>query len=150
MDKTHLKMKKGILFLFCITVLASCKKTTENTSNTETQEKTITASDKEKTAKQNDGLTLLKGDFLYYADAAVLQTHKEVYGVVIDEKMHQLNSKVKDFKNEITDMVPVEIRGKINPKPEGKEGWPFVVEIKEILNVSAPKPERDDVIKLGS
>ena len=48
-----------------------------------------------KTEKQNDGLTLLKGEFIYFADAAVLQTHREVYGVVIDEKMHELDKQVQ-------------------------------------------------------
>jgi hypothetical protein len=46
-------------------------------------------------------------------------------------------------------MVPVEIRGKIIPKPENEEGWPFRVEIKEILNVSKPNPQKNEVIKVG-
>ena len=45
-------------------------------------------------------------------------------------------------------MVPVEIRGKIIPKPENEEGWPLRVEIKEILNISKPKSE-DNIVKLG-
>ena len=54
------------------------------------------------------------------ADAAVLQTHREIYAVVIDDKMHELNDQVKKYKQEDTDMVPVEIRGEIKPKPEGE------------------------------
>jgi hypothetical protein len=73
-----------------------------------------------------------------------------VYGVIIDEKMHELNAKVAQYKKEVTDMVPVEIRGKIVPKPEDEEGWPFRVEIKEILSVSEPQPEDNQVIKLGT
>ncbi len=37
----------------------------------------------------------MTGDFIYYADAAVLQTPKEIYGVVIDDKMHELENVVK-------------------------------------------------------
>lgn len=110
----------------------------------------VTADDPERTAKQSDGLTLLKGDFIYYADAAVLQTHREVYGVVIDEKMHELNERVKAYQKDVTDMIPVEVRGKIIPKPENEEGWAFRVQIKEILNVSEPNPDDNQVIKLGT
>ena len=115
-------MKKTILLVLVLSVFISCK---------------------------DDELTLLKGDFIYFADAAVLQTHKEVYGVIIDEKMHELNDQIQKYKVEVTDMVPVEIRGKITPKPEGEEGWPFRVEIKEILNVSKPNPQDNEVIKVG-
>ena len=51
-------------------ILSSCKNNTENNTNSD-EDKTITAEDQEKTEKQRDGLTLLKGDFLYIADAAV-------------------------------------------------------------------------------
>ncbi|RMZ51792.1 hypothetical protein EB822_00965 [Flavobacteriaceae bacterium PRS1] len=138
-------MKKIILSVLILSSLISCK----NDSKKDNQEEIITTDGSEKTAKQSDGLTLLKGDFIYFADAAVLQTHREVYGVVIDEKMHELDKQVQQYKIETTDMVPVEIRGKIIPKPENEEGWPFRIEIKEILNVSKPKPEDNAIIKIG-
>jgi hypothetical protein len=139
-------MKKPFFIAFVLTAFMSCK----NNSKSEEQETQIGADGEEKTAKQNDGVTLLKGDFIYYADAAVLQTKTEVYGVVIDEKMHELDKQVQTYKKEDTDMVPVEIRGKIIPKPENEEGWPFRVEIEEILNISAPKPEDNTLVKLGN
>ncbi len=138
-------MKKTILLVLVLSVFISCK----NDSKTTEEKEIISADSPEKTAKQNDGLTLLKGDFIYFADAAVLQTHKEVYGVIIDEKMHELNKLVQQYKIETTDMVPVEIRGKIIPKSENEEGWPFNVEIKEILKVSKPNPEANEVITIG-
>tara|TARA_R110002049_G_scaffold70608_1_gene182340 strand:- start:2111 stop:2527 length:417 start_codon:yes stop_codon:yes gene_type:complete len=137
-------MKKIFLIPLVLTAFLSCK----NESKTEQKEETLTADSEEKTAKQNDGLTLLKGEFIYYADAAVLQTHAEIYGVVIDKKMHELDKQVQVYKKEATDMVPVEIRGKIIPKPENEEGWPLRVEIKEILNISKPKSE-DNTVKPG-
>ena len=139
-------MKKIILFSLVIIAIVSCKKDAKSVNQVDS----ITADSPEKTAKQSDGLTLLKGDFIYFADAAVLQTHADVYGVVIDTKMHELNKQVQQYKTEDTDMVPVEIRGKIIPKPENEEGWPFRVEIKEILSISKPNPEDNNVVKLGN
>ena len=139
-------MKKTILLALVLSAFISCK----NDSKSNKEKESISVDGSEKTVKQSDGLTLLKGDFIYFSDAAVLQTHREVYGVVIDEKMHELDIQVQQYKNEVTDMVPVEIRGKIIPKPENEEGWAFRVEIKEILNVSKPNPEANEVIKLGT
>lgn len=136
---------KKIFFISCIFMaFISCK----NDSKSESKEQD--GSDSEETTKQNDGLTILKGEFIYYTDAAVLQTSKEIYGVVIDEKMYELEKQVKAYKKEPTDMVPVEIRGKIIPKPANEEGWPFRIEIKEILNVYQPKQQDTDVVKLNN
>ena len=129
-------------------MLIGCKNEEKQPENSTDQPVTEVNEDG-RTQKQADGLTLLKGDFLYYADAAVLQTHREVYGVVIDEMMHELNDQARTYKNLDTDMVPVEIRGKIVPKPEGEEGWPFRVEIKEILKVSKPENNSDKIITIG-
>ena len=138
-------MKKVLFLLLITTAFLSCK----NDSKKDAEKEIISADSPEKTAKQSDGLTLLKGDFIYFSDAAVLQTHREVYGVIIDEKMHELDKQVQQYKNETTDMVPVEIRGKIIPKLENEEGWPYRIEIKEILNVSKPNPQDNEVIKIG-
>ncbi|HLV14855.1 MAG TPA: hypothetical protein VKY41_06725 [Xanthomarina sp.] len=129
-------MKKLIVLILVITSFNSCKNNTKD-ENVATENNTQV---------EMKGLTLLKGDFVYFADGAVLQTPHEVYGVVIDEKMHELDEKVKPYKKEATDMIPVEIRGKIIQKPEGEEGWPFRVEIKEIVNISKPDPNKKDII----
>jgi len=145
------QMKKLIVVIFGITVMLGCKNESEKKAQPiDDAQKEVSTDTNEKTLKQSDGLTLLKGEFLYMADAAVLQTHREIYGVVIDEKMHELNDLVAAFKKEPTDMIPVEIRGKIIQKPENEEGWNFRVEIKEILNVTKPNPDESDIIKLGN
>ena len=139
-------MKKVLALLVCLSVFTNCKndKKVEPEINSD-QEETV-----EKTEKQSDGLILMQGKFIYFADAAVLQTPKEMYGVIINEKMLELDAQVKPFKNEDTDMVPVVVRGKLSKKPEGEEGWENRLEIFEILEVLEPDPEENDVIKLGT
>ena len=137
-------MKKVLILLLCITVFLSCKN--ENKSEKEI----TTANSPEKTDKQNDGLTLLKGEFVFYNGAAVLQTHADIYGVLITDKMHELNKLAKPYKEAETDMVNIEIRGKITNKKDEKILWEHKVEIVEILNVSKLNPEENNVVKLGN
>jgi hypothetical protein len=138
-------MKNIALLLVLFMAFTGCKnnsKSDKNSDNIENQD--------DLTSKQNDGLVLLKGEFVYFADAAVLQTNSSsIYGVIINEKMRELDNLAKQFKSEPTDYVFVEIRGEIIPKPENEEGWPYRVNIKEILNVSKSQNE-DEVIKLES
>ena len=108
------------------------------------------AADSSTSYDQNDGLITVKGDFIYFADAAVLQSKNEIYGVVINEKMHELNDAIQAYKIEDTDMVPVTVRVRRFEKPENEEGWPMRVEIKEILKVEKPDPKQEDIIKLGN
>ncbi|WP_452596626.1 hypothetical protein [Pontimicrobium sp. MEBiC01747] len=138
-------MKKIFILLLGLSVFTSCK---NDTNTTEVTTKTPTDLT-EKTAKQNDGLTLLAGEFIYYADAAVLQSGSSVYGVIIDDKMHELYNMGKAFRKEATDGVAVQVRGKITPIPEGEEGWPYRIEIKEIVSVKALDPKANEVIKIG-
>ncbi len=86
---------------------------------------------------------------MYYADAAVLQTQNEIYGVVIDDAVHKLNAQAKLIKKEPTDMVTVTVKAKPFKKAEGEEGWENKLEIKEIIMVEAPKTNDQSVIKIG-
>ena len=133
-------MKKLLLIVCILSVFTSCK----NESKTE-----VKPEGSEKTTKQDDGLVLLQGEFVYYADAGVLQiANNTMYGIIINDKIQELNDLAKPFKKEDTDYVFVEVRGKLIPKPENEEGWDYKIDIKEILNVTASKV--NDVIKLGS
>jgi hypothetical protein len=141
-------MKKLLILFLIASVFTGCKN----------EVKTETVSDEidndgliknGKTAKQNDGLKTLVGQFIYFADAAVLQTRNEIYGVIINEKMHELNKMAETHKNDPTDYVTVQIRGELIPKPEGEEGWPFSIDIKEIENVKKYQSKANEVIKLG-
>jgi hypothetical protein len=135
-------MKKVIIILVALISFSSCKNETKQEVNLE--------ENRAKSYDANDGFVTMKGEFVYYADAAVFQTTTEIYGVVLDENMHKLNEQVRAFKKEDTDMVPVTIRVRKFKKAEGEEGWPNLVEIKEILKVEAPDPNKGDVIKLGN
>lgn len=92
---------------------------------------------------------VLKGDFIYFEDAAVFQNDTAIFAVTLNKEADKLNALANKYKKEQTDMVPVEIKGIITPKPENEEGWEYRVEITEILNVSAPNPNDNSVIKIG-
>ncbi|MFV9549749.1 hypothetical protein [Algibacter sp. PT7-4] len=138
-------MKKIILIALILTAFISCKN-----DNKPKQSNEAISDSSEKTAKQNDGLTLLKGEFVYYDGAAVLQTHAEIYGVLITDKLEELNKQAQPYKTEPTDMVLVEIRGKITNQKHEKILWENKVEIVEILNVKPTPKEENKVIKLGN
>ncbi|WP_040279443.1 hypothetical protein [Psychroserpens damuponensis] len=142
-------MKKLLVLLMMFTVFVSCKEDKKTEVDSSQDDKTIVAQDG-KTPKQSDGLVAVQGDFIYYADAAVLKTPTKIYGVVVDEKMQELQTQVKAYKKLDTDMVPVTIRGRMFKKDPSEEGWEDRIEIKEILKVSPPNPEVNDVIKIGS
>lgn len=135
-------MKKINLIIILVLTMLACKN--------ETKQEVDLEENRAKSFDQNDGFITLKGDFVYYADAAVLQTPSEIYGVVIDENLQLLDQQVKPFKKEATDMVPVTVRVKKFEKNKDEEGWQYRVEIKEILKVEAPDPNKEDVIKLAN
>ena len=137
-------MKKTFILLLCLAAFLSCK----NESKTE-KEEVVTTNGVERTAKQNDGLTLLSGEFIYYNDAAVLQMGNSIYGVIINDKVHELNNMGKEFRNDPTDGITVQVRGKITPKAEGEETWPYKIEIKEILSVKKLDPTKNEIVKIG-
>lgn len=141
-------MKKLLILVLLAFVITACKNESKKESVTETEGNT-TMLDNGKTAKQNDGLKTMVGQFIYYADAAVLQTPSDIYGVIINDKMHELNTMAESYKIEPTDYVTVQVRAKVIPKPEGEEGWPYRIDIKEIESVKKYESNENDIIKLG-
>ncbi len=139
-------MRKLSLLLLILTIVASCK--VDNKKEVDLKESDQV--EVVKTTKQNDGLVAVQGEFIYYADAAVLKTTNNIYGVVIDDVVQDLQTQVKLFKKEDTDMVPVTVRGRLFKKDPNEEGWEDKIEIKEILKVSAPSLDANDVIKIGN
>ncbi len=139
-------MKKILFISLFLTAIVSCK----NEAKSEQKEVETEVESNEKTAKQNDGLTLLQGQFVHYDGAAVLQTRDEIYGVLLTDKLEVLDEKAQVFKKEPTDMVFVEIRGKISTEKHDKILWENKVEVVEILNVQPTQIEDKETIKLGS
>lgn len=129
-------MKNTLLIALVISVFFSCKN-----DNKSKDAKTI--------EEQVETSVLLKGDYVYYEGAAVLQTQNEIYGVLVTDKMEELNKKAETHKNEPTDMVQVEIKGKITNQKDDKILWEHKVEILEILSVKAAPKEENNVVKLG-
>ncbi len=128
---------KKFIFILCVSIaVLACKKDSKSA---------------EKSSNQSSGVELITmtGEFIYYADAAVLQTTNEIYGVVIDNKMHELDDQAKPYKVNDTDMVSVTVKVRRFEKPKNEEGWPYRVEIKEILKVEKPDIKKQDIIKLG-
>ncbi|WP_147677139.1 hypothetical protein [Algibacter pacificus] len=123
----------GVLIL-CISLFVSCKN--NNKSN--------------ETKHQDDNLTVLKGEFVYYDGAAVLQTDNEIYGVFITDKLEELNKQAETLKNNKTDMVTVEIQGRVTQEKDENILWDNKVEILKILSVTPAKNENEGLIKRGS
>lgn len=88
----------------------------------------------------------VSGEFIYYADAAVLQVNESVYGVVLDEKANELIQQASGYKKNPEDFVQVILKVTKVPKPPKEEGWDTLVKIKEIMAVSYP--EDAEVLRL--
>ena len=135
-----IKMRKILILLLGLSVFISCK------NETKSEQKDAS----ERTAKKSDGLTLLKGEFVYYDGAAVLQTQSEIYGVLITDKLHELQKQAEKHKSEPTDMVQVAIRGKITNQKDEKILWENKVEVVEVLEVKPGSKADNKVIKIGN
>lgn len=129
-------MKKVLVAIICLSVLISCK-----TDKKESETQPI-----ETEATKSDELTLI-GNFIYYDNVAVLQTKTNIYGVIADSMMHVLNDKAKSYKKEKTDMVPVSVKAIISTKKDNTD-WKNKIEILEIMDVSKPQIQDNQVIKL--
>ena len=125
-------MKKILVLIAFVIAVSACK----NTEKEEVTEELLTT--------ENSNLAVYKGEFIYVADAAVLKGKDFIYGVEVNEKMHELAEKVAPVKNDDFDMVPVVVTGLLNDKKEGVEGWDKILTIIEIIQVS-PKPSKADV-----
>lgn len=95
--------------------------------------------------KDNQEITLLRGEFILTKDAGVLKGKDFIYGVELNPMAQELGDKVKPLKREEYDMVPVVINGVIKPNPN--DGWEEIVEIKEIIGITRPTAELPTKIK---
>jgi len=137
-------MKKIVFILIAIISFSSCKNDAKQNINLE--------ENRAKSYDANDGFITMKGDFVYDANknAAVFQTGNDIYGVIVDDNMKALNEKVKPFKEDEYTSVPITVRVKRIKNSNKASLWTYNIEIKEILKVEAPDPNKDDVIKLAN
>ena len=84
---------------------------------------------------KNDDKIIVSGDYIFYNNAGVLQTSKDVYGIIINEKVLELNEKLSLIKKDEFDFVPVILKGKLSSKNENEEGWSVKLEITEIIEI---------------
>ena len=87
------------------------------------------------------------GEFLFYDNAAVLNTGSEIYGVVVDHKLHELHAQALTVQKDSFDMVQVFIKGVIS-KNQNEEGWPQVIKVKEIDSGAPSAPLTNQIIEI--
>ena len=116
-------MKTQLFVLLSLLILNAC--------TTQTQEKS----------------EAIAGEFLFYSGAAVLNTGSEIYGVTIDDMLHELHSQAVPIQKDSFDMVQVYVKGIIadNPNPEG---WARVVRVVEIDSVAPSAPIENQMIQI--
>ncbi|GHA35944.1 hypothetical protein GCM10007103_16750 [Salinimicrobium marinum] len=86
-----------------------------------------------------DSIPTLEGQFIFLSNEAILKGESFIYGVAIDSVSLNLAEKVKPFKNESFDMVPVKVKAKIL-KNSSTRGWNETIEIREVLELPESKP----------
>ena len=86
-----------------------------------------------------DSIPTLQGQFIFLSNEAVLKGKNFIYGITIDSIALDLAEKVKPFKKENFDMVPVTVKAKIIENTRNA-GWDKLIEIREVLEVPAEKP----------
>jgi uncharacterized protein YktB (UPF0637 family) len=84
---------------------------------------------------KNNDLIKHSGDYVFYNNSAVLQTNKNVYGIIINEKVNELNDRLSSIKKDEFDFIPVILKGRLKNKDENDEGWSVKLEITEIVEI---------------
>lgn len=133
-------MKKiVILFVLAVSII-SCK------NEAKTEDTTTVATGKE---SNDETFKTIEGEFLFVDGAGVLMGKNFIYGVTLDEMAETLVKQAASKQRDKFDMVPVVIKGEINPKPQGSDVWEEIVTIKEIIKVLEPKGEAPIKIETG-
>lgn len=123
-------MRISILILMLSLVAISCK-------DPKQQDSEIVSSEEQ--AIQNNNV--FQGEFIFSEEAAVLKGDDFLYGVELNDLAKDLASQVSQVKTDEYDMVPVIVKGDLNPRPEGTEGWEEILTISEIVHVSETPAE---------
>ena len=95
-----------------------------------------------------ENLTVLKGSYIFFEDAAVLQTPNEIYGVYLNDKALELNKLARSFKANPSDAIIAELKGIISTEDHDTILWEKKFEIVEIISTSSKK-ETENTLILG-
>lgn len=132
---------KIFIFVFALVLMTACKNDKKDAD---------VAPDDATHAGVNDGETIVRGEFIYMEDVAVLTTNSEIYEVVPDAKMKELAAQAKTHQKLKTDMVMTTLKVHIIPNPKRvktPDVWEKAVEIKEIMEVKPSVRSRTVNIK---
>ena len=95
---------------------------------------------------KSENLTVLKGSYIFFDDAAVLQTPNEIYGVYLNDKAVELNKLAMSFKARPSDAIIAELKGIISTDDHDKILWEKKFEIVEIVSTSSKKETKNTLI----
>ena len=132
---------KKIIILFVLAVsIISCKNETK-TEDTSTENTSVVTGNLD----NNGTLKTIEGEFLYVDGAGVIMGENFIYGVSLNEMTEKLIKEASEKQKDKFDMVPVIIKGEINPKPKDSDVWDEIVTIKEIIKVLPPKEGEEPI-----
>ena len=98
--------------------------------------------------KRTEDFTVMEGNYIFFDDAAVLQTSNEIYGVYLNNKTFELNEKLKELNLEQSDEIITKLKGIISTEKHEKILWEKKIEIIEIIEISTKK-QRNKTLILG-
>lgn len=131
-------MMKGlkVVSVLVLISLVSCQKSEK--SKVSGSDKTV----KEvKSSRIYEAGKLIKGEFIYLDNLAVLKGDDFIYGVKMNDKANELVKKTNKVKKDSFDMVPVTLTGELT-KSEQKNTWDEWLIIEEIVDVKAPQKQK--------
>ncbi|MEP0264842.1 hypothetical protein [Dokdonia sp.] len=134
-------MKKLVILFVIALAITSCKN--------ETKKEDGSSETVENTQSKNTSLRTIEGEFLFVDGAGVIMGNNFIYGVVLNDMTEELIKQASSKQRDKFDMVPVVIKGEVNPKPEGSDVWEEIVTIKEIVKVLPPKGDEPIKIETG-
>ena len=122
-------MKHLLVFVFVASIL-SCKNNPKNSNEI------------------SGDLTTIKGNYIFFEDAAVLQNDSEIYGVILNDLAKELNEKAAKYKTSNNDNVNVEVTGIISTKKDDIILWENKIEIIDIIAISSAN-DTNNTLKSG-
>lgn len=136
-------MKKLFLLLTLSLIIFSCNNTEEKSDKTDIEKYGPAKMVNPNMAAAGATMPIIRGEFVYVGDAAVLKGSDYIYGVVLDTLAMELAERVRPVKRDEFDMVKVAVKGVVTKKEAGSEGWDEKITIKEIVYVASEPSEAD-------